>query len=292
MRPIRHLTTSLALALIAGSACAQQAQDGDREARLKAALEAPRPIEAVSSPWIEDLTWMEVRDAIADGATTAIIPTGGIEQNGPYLTTGKHNVILEGVCPALVQELGDALCAPIVGFVPEGSIEPPSGMMHFPGTISVREETFVALISDIASSLRQHGFETIVLLGDSGGNQSGLKTAADTLNAQWEEGTGRALYLEAFYEPGWTDTEKYTAEVLGVSEGEREGLHDDIWVTAMMMATDPETVRHAQRLEKGLASINGVDISDKEATAELGRKMIAFRASHAAKAIRAALAEE
>lgn len=292
MQSIGLLKMSVALACLAGSACAQPPAESDREAQLKAALEEARPIEAVSSPWIEDLTWMEVRDAIAGGATTAIIPTGGIEQNGPYLTTGKHNVILEGVCPALVVELGNALCAPIVGFVPEGSIEPRSGMMHFPGTISVREDTFVALISDIASSLRQHGFETIVLLGDSGGNQSGLQKAADALNAKWKDGSGKALYLEAFYEPGWTDTEKYTADVLGVSEGEREGLHDDIYVTAMMMATDLESVRYTQRVERGLASINGVDISDAEATAELGRQMIAYRARHAAEAIKAALTEE
>src|SRR4051812_18375001 len=51
----------------------------------------PRPIEMRDSVWIEDLTMMEVRDLIKAGKTTAVIMTGGIEENGPYLTTGKHN---------------------------------------------------------------------------------------------------------------------------------------------------------------------------------------------------------
>lgn len=278
----------LAAALFATAASGQVSGADDA---LSAMLAKPRPIAAVASPWIEELTWMEVRDAIASGTTTAIIPTGGIEQNGPYLATGKHNIILEKICPEIVIELGDALCAPVVGFVPEGSIEPPSGLMQFPGTISVREETFIALITDIASSLRQHGFTDIILIGDSGGNQRGLAAVADALNAKWQGSDDRVHYLKAFYQPGWTDTEVYTAEVLGVEETEREGLHDDIYVTAMMMAADPEAVRHSVRLEAGLATINGVDISDARATAELGERMIAFRAAEAAKAIRAAINE-
>jgi len=81
---------------------------------LEDALDAPRPIEAFDSVWIEELTWMEVRDLLAAGTTTAIIPTGGIEQNGPYVATGKHNHVLESTCPAIARELGNALCAPII----------------------------------------------------------------------------------------------------------------------------------------------------------------------------------
>ena len=75
----------------------------------------PRPIAAVDSAWIEDLTWMEVRDALKAGKTTAIVATGGVEQNGPYLVTGKHNVILKAICEAIARRLGNTLIAPIVG---------------------------------------------------------------------------------------------------------------------------------------------------------------------------------
>ena len=58
-------------------------------------IDAHRPIPAIDRVFIEELTWMEVRDAIKAGKTTVIVGTGGIEQNGPYVATGKHNYVLE-----------------------------------------------------------------------------------------------------------------------------------------------------------------------------------------------------
>src|SRR5262245_17817266 len=113
---------------------------------------SPRPIDAVNSVFIEDLTWMEVRDAMKGGVDTAIVATGGVEQNGPYLVTGKHNVVLRGTTEAIARQLGKTLVAPIVAFVPEGNISPPTIHMKYPGTISVTEETFAALLIDIISS--------------------------------------------------------------------------------------------------------------------------------------------
>ncbi len=95
--------------------------------------------------------------------------------------------------------------------------------------------------------------------------------------------------MPEFYRPGWEETEKYTEEVLGVSESRDDGHHDDIWVTAMMMVTDPSSVRYHERVEAGLASINGVDIAPMEETVELGQKMIEFRAKYTADVIRRAL---
>ena len=115
--------------------------------------ESKRPMEAVDNVFIEDLTWMEVRDALRAGKTTVIVPTGGVEQNGPYLVTGKHNVVLRGTGEAIARKLGNCLVAPIVPFVPEGDIDPPTSHMKYPGTISVREETFQALLTDICASL-------------------------------------------------------------------------------------------------------------------------------------------
>ena len=277
-----------ALLLIAG--CSSEAQQSaDRERRIQQTLAAPNPLEASDSVWIEELTYMEVRDRIAGGATTAIIPTGGIEQNGPYLATGKHNVILQSLCPAIAKDLGNALCAPIVAFVPEGSLDPPSGAMRFPGSITVRDETYHALLADIAASLRVGGFKNIVLIGDSGGNQRGMTAVAESLNSRWQGSGVTAHAVIEFYQPGWSETEKYTKEVLGVSESESDGHHDDIWVTAMMMVTDPSSVRYHERVEAGLASINGVDIAPLEDAIELGRKMVAFRAAYTANVIREAI---
>ena len=272
---------------------ASQSQQGmsaeERAHHVQTMMATANPLEPSTSLWIEELTYMEVRDRITAGYMTAIIPTGGIEENGPFLATGKHNVILRSLCPAVAAELGNALCAPIVQFVPEGAFDPPSGAMLFPGSFTLRDETYVALLEDIGNSLRIQGFRNIVLIGDSGGNQRGMAAAADSLNDQWQGSGVSAHFVIEFYTPGWEETEDYTEEQLGVAEGESDGHHDDIWVTAMMMVTDPDSVRYEQRVAAGLASINGVDISNLDATVALGRKMIEFRAGYSAKAIRDAI---
>ena len=145
----------------------------------------PRPIEAYNTIFIEEMTWLEVRDAIKEGKTTAIIASGGIEQNGPYLATGKHDYILRATTEAIARKLGNALVAPIIPFVPEGNIDPPAIHMLYPGTISVSEKTFLMLLIDIAFSLKMHGFKNIILIGDSGGNQTGMKRTADSLSKLW-----------------------------------------------------------------------------------------------------------
>ncbi|WOJ94346.1 creatininase family protein [Congregibacter variabilis] len=255
-----------------------------------AKLSAKRPIDARQSYWLEELTWMEVRDLVAAGHTTVIIPTGGVEENGPYLATGKHNVILEASCPAIARLLGNALCAPIVKFVPEGDIDPPTKAMRFPGSISLSASTYEALLTDIAMSLKQSGFTNIVMIGDSGGNQKGMQTVAAKLNESWAEQPVRVHFIKAFYKPGWEATENFTRTELGVEQTRKDGYHDDIWVTAMMMVTDPAQVRFEERVRADRASINGVPITPLEDTVALGQQMIEFRAALTVDAIISAIA--
>ncbi len=254
---------------------------------LLADMQMERPIEALNSVWIEELTWMEVRDALRDGKTTAIISTGGIEQNGPYLATGKHNYVLAGACEGIARKLGNALCAPVLKLVPEGGIANPTGHMRYPGTISLNEETYRAVLDDVASSLRAHGFTDIVFIGDSGGNQAGMAAVATDLNERWRGGA-RAHFIPEFYRYGevfeWMENE------LGITQPTNDGFHDDFVITAIMMVEDAQTVRHAQRVAAGRASINGVSIEDKEATIEIGKKLLGFRVDRTVEAIRAAMA--
>src|SRR6202041_1455661 len=105
-----------------------------------------RPIAARDTVFMEEMTWMEIRDAMRAGKGTAIVATGGIEQNGPYLPAGKHNVIPRATTEAIARKLGDALVAPIVPFVPEGQIDAPTEHMRYPGTISLTEDTYKRLL--------------------------------------------------------------------------------------------------------------------------------------------------
>ncbi len=247
--------------------------------------ESPRPIAAVDSVFIEDLTWMEVRDALKSGHDTALVATGGVEQNGPYLVTGKHNVVLRGTTEAIARKLGKTLVAPIVPFVPEGNIDPPSEHMLYPGTISVREETYQALLTDICGSLKAHGFRRIVLIGDSGGNQTGLKSVAERLNEQWK-GTCRVIYIQEYYSSA--GAAKWLEEQ-GIKQTP-EGLHDDFAMTAQMLAVDPRSARMEQRIAAGRFQINGVELAPADKTIAMGRRIIDWRAETTVEAIRKALA--
>ena len=100
---------------------------GDCRANAYNCSDTPNLLPAVDTVWLEEMTWMDVRDALAAGKTTAILPTGGIEPNGPWLATGKHNYVLRANCDAIARDLGNAICAPIMELVPEGQIEPPPG---------------------------------------------------------------------------------------------------------------------------------------------------------------------
>jgi creatinine amidohydrolase len=246
---------------------------------------APRPIAGIDSVFTEDLTWMEIRDALREGKDTVIVATGGVEQNGPYLATGKHNLILRGTTEAIARKLKTALVAPIIPFVPEGDIDPPSGHMHYPGSISVTEETFQRLLTDICRSMRANGFKHIVLIGDSGGNQNGMKAVSETLTRQWDTQKSKVYYIPEYYNYGDVAT---WLQQQGIHE-DPEGLHDDFAISALMIAVAPNGARTKQRLAAGNFRINGIDLAPVEKTAEWGRKIIDFRAEATVKAIRAAM---
>ena len=131
----------------------------------------PVAAQTEDSVYLEELTWMEVRDALAAGKTTVIIPTGGTEQNGPHMVLGKHNYLVHYKAGEIAKRLGDALVAPVLAYVPEGNIDPPTGHMRWHGTITTPEEVFVQVLESAARSLRQRGFADIAFVGDSGGNQ-------------------------------------------------------------------------------------------------------------------------
>lgn len=258
----------------------------ERAAQVAEELKQPRPIEALNTVWIEEMTWMEVRDALADGKTTAIVSTGGIEQNGPYTATGKHNFVLQGACESLARELGDALCAPVIKLVPEGDYVLKTSHMAYPGTLSLRQETFEMVLEDVAMSLKAHGFENIVLIGDSGGNQRGLAAVAERLNEGWTD--ARAHHVREFY--NYDRVLEYMENDLGVKHTTDDGIHDNFYITAIQMTVDPTVIRYDQRVEAGLTTINGVSIVPKERAIEIGRELLAYRTRLTAEAVRAAIA--
>jgi len=285
--------TIIALAAMAGAA-AMRAQGQPR-------LDAPRPIDAGASLWAEELTWMEIRDLVKAGTTTIIIGTGGVEQNGPYVAGGKHNFVLQTVLPYIARAIPNSLIAPIVKFVPEGRIEPAaSGHMNYPGTISLEAATFEALLTDICRSYKAHGFIDIILLGDSGGNQAGMRSVANALNVKWAAEKATVHFLPEYYDQdrwsydylktlGITQINKTPGQPPDARTDTRNGMHDDVYYESQIAVVDPNLIRAEQRRKAGLLTLHGVDLAPIEKTIDIGRKLAEYRAGITAQAFKASL---
>src|ERR1700751_1886285 len=96
--------------------------------------------------FLEELTWTELRDQMRSGKTTIIVPIGGTEQNGPHMALGKHNLRVRVLSEKIARALVDALVAPVIAYVPEGGLDPPTAHMRFPGTITVPEDAFEKIL--------------------------------------------------------------------------------------------------------------------------------------------------
>ena len=222
------------------------------------------------SVFLERLTWDEVRDSIAAGKTTIIVPTGGTEQNGPHMAIGKHNIRVAANAEAIARRLGNALVAPVMAYVPEGGIDPPTGHMRFAGTISLPDPIFRQVLEYAARSLKQHGFRDIVFIGDSGPNQPGQNAVAATLNAEWAGSNVRVHAIESYYRG---DPEGDAAEMMkfGIRNDEM-GNHADVRDTSQMMAVDPTMVRNS-KLQAGDGK-NGIQGDPRRSTPQIGRALI------------------
>ncbi len=256
------------------------AQQGDQ----KDMMTFERPVAMPDNVWIEELTMLEIRDLLRSGTNTALILTGGIEENGPYLTTGKHNHVLRVMGDAIARKLGNTLVAPIVTIEP-GNPETASS----PGGIRYSQETYRAVLRDYATSLKAQGFTKIFMLGDSGGNRRGLAAVAEELSTAWEREEMLVAHIPEYY--NYSDVHAYQRDVLGVDEDPRlEGLHDDYYITTIIMNDDPQFVRFEQRLQADKASINGIDITPIGKALKHGRRLIEFRAEATVEAIHRVIA--
>lgn len=250
----------------------------------------PRPLSAPlpDTVFLEEMTWVEVRDAIESGETTVLIPTGGVEQNGPHMVLGKHGYIVRHTAERIAKVMGDTLVAPLVSYVPEGPIEPPQGNMAFAGTISVPDEVFAAVLEYAARSLKAHGFTTIAFLGDSGDNQGPQAAVARRLSAAWAGEGVRVLHLGDYYAANGQ------RELL-LAEGESAaaiGRHAGIRDTSELMAVHPEGVRW-ERLAPGggrASEPTGVNGDPTRATAARGEVLLQLKVDAAVEQLRAARA--
>ena len=232
-------------------------------------LQAQERPNLLGPPYLEAMTWTEIRDAIAGGKKVAIIPTGGTEQNGPHMVLGKHNYIVTFAAGQIANRLGNALVAPTVQYVPEGDYTRP-GFGDKPGVISLPSPAYDRLLDAAVRSLKVHGFTDILLIGDSGGNQAGLTNVANALNAEWA-GTGVRVYaLVDYYQKGRIAIRDYLQKTYGW-DAAMVGSHAGTSDTSQLLYIFSEGIRMDKRALNGGGPDMGVTGDPTKATAAIGK---------------------
>jgi creatinine amidohydrolase/Fe(II)-dependent formamide hydrolase-like protein len=236
---------------------------------------------------LEQLTTVELKERLQTGCPVALLYNGGVEESGPHLALGKHNLRIYQYGAALAQAIGDAILLPVMPFSPNDAAR-----MAFAGTISLRPETWVAVNEDVARSLIGGGFQRVAILTDHGDGMPRLREMVERLDKEYRPKGARVFFVEDAYTKARTQIE---AEIK--ASGKVPGGHGGLWDTAEAMAADPNLVR-PELLAPGTLTddgngpidANGISGDPRGATVAMGRRFAAIRVKLAADQLRGQLA--
>jgi creatinine amidohydrolase/Fe(II)-dependent formamide hydrolase-like protein len=254
-----------------GGAGANAAERPKLEPTMDTAPASMTPTQAPDTLFIDELTWEETRDAMKAGKTTVIVPTGGTEKNGYHMILGKHNFVVTYAANLMARRLGNTLVAPTVQYVPEGDPD-----RQNPGAISLPSPAYDQLLDAAARSLKAHGFKEILFIGDSGGNQDGIKNVAEKLNAEWKDAGVKVFALTDYYEQSRLYYRAWLEAQFGYS-WDTAGSHAGITDTAQVMLVRPTGIRKDQLKPWGGPQDSGVSGDPTKATAEIGKMGVEFK---------------
>src|ERR1022692_2053621 len=154
----------------------------------------------------EMMTWVEVKKAMEQGKTTALIYNGGTEQRGPQNVNGGHTLMGRATVIAIAEKLGNAIAAPVMPF----SVN--NANPALPGTIGLTGPLFAALNEQVAEQLIKNGFKNVVLMGDHGGGQRELGEVAKKLDEKYHPQGIRVVFCDEVYAKANGDFDKWLAE--------------------------------------------------------------------------------
>src|SRR5262245_422162 len=192
------------------------------------------------------------------------------------MAMGKHNFHVRKGAELVAQKLGNALIAPVIQYVPEGQ-----ATEETPGVLSCPGPCFERIVEAAARSLKAGGFKDIILIGDNGGNQNGLRAVAERLNKEWEGTETKVFACTDFYDKGHEYLEAWLLAQFGW-DAQTVGSHAGIQDTSQMMYIKPEDVRK-NRIADSAANRAESSVSGDptKATEEFGRVAIEFKSNAA-----------
>lgn len=242
----------------------------------------------------EMMTWVEVKNAIQEGKTTALIYNGGTEQRGPQNVNGGHNLMGRATVRAIALKLGNAIAAPVLPFSPN------KANPDMPGTIGITAPLFGQINEQVAEQLITDGFKNVVLMGDHGGGQKELKEVAEKLNQKYSGQGIRVVYCDEVYQKAQDDFDKWCA-AHGYGYGGHANMSDTSemlylggdkgWVRKELLPTAvgdpvPAPGQPAEHKVK-----NGITGDARRSSAALGKRYFDMKIDYAVKQIHQLLGE-
>ncbi len=170
------------------------------------------------------MTWVEVKAAMDQGKTTALVYNGGTEERGPQNVNGGHNLMGVVTVDEIALKLGNAIAAPVLPFSPNNANP------ALPGTIGITAETFKEVNREVAEQLIRNGFKNVVLMGDHGGGQKELADLATELDAKYAGQGIRVVYCDEVYQKAQDDFDEWCKD-----HGYAYGGHANISDTSEMI---------------------------------------------------------
>ena len=242
----------------------------------------------------EMMTWVEVRQALAAGKTTALVYNGGTEQRGPQNVNGGHTLMAKATVIAIAEKLGNAIAAPVLPFSPNRA------SADLPGTIGLSNELYAALNEQIAEQLIITGFKNVVLMGDHGGGQQQLGEVAKKLDEKYSSKGIHVVFCDEVYAKANGDFDKWLA-ANGYPASSHAGIPDTSemlylgadkgWVRKDLVPTavgDPVGARGGGRGRGQQPDPNapprinnGITGDARKSTTELGKKIFDMKVDYA-----------
>jgi len=171
---------------------------------------------------INFMNWLDFKKLVPQKIDTVIFPIGTIEAHG-IIPLGTDNIIPEELSLRISEKL-NTLVAPTLNYGITHTLLP------YPGSITLSEETFERVVSEIAFSLADNGFKTIIFFNGHGGHFDELKNVSYKL---WKEKKTKSIVVH-----WWILTAELVKEIWGETGG-----HAGLDETAMIYAIDKKLVK-------------------------------------------------
>ncbi len=199
-------------------------------------MQASSPTFRLPSHFWADLSTRHFAQLAASGVddVVAVLPVAVIEQHGPHLPTSVDTTLVNGVVDATLPLLGNTRAL----FLPTQQVGKSNEHQRFPGTLTLKAETVIALWAELGECVHRAGIKKLVLLNSHGGQISVMDIVARDLRVRLDM---------LVFSTNWF-TLPLGDEVNGLfsAEEHRFGIHGGDMETSMMLALAPQSVDMSQ----------------------------------------------